>query len=48
MLRVIVEGAPRPLDPGKENAIMNPLQLPHGEGRKNLDPHTSRGFEIQL
>jgi hypothetical protein len=31
-----LEGAPRPLDPGNENAIMNPLQLPHGEGRNPL------------
>jgi hypothetical protein len=30
---MLMEGAPRPLDPGKENAIMTPLQLPHGEGR---------------
>jgi hypothetical protein len=30
-----MEGAPRPLDPGKENAILNPLQLPQGEGEAN-------------
>jgi hypothetical protein len=40
-----MEGAPRPLDPGKENAILNPLQPPPRGGEREAS--VCMGFGVQ-